>query len=106
MQTNDVGERTEDRLIPVEAMYLIMNLAASDIGWSKISPNLTLPATMSVDYVRVYQRESALNVGCNPPDYPTADEIACRPEEYFGPSEVWVLPACSKIWSRVSISGL
>lgn len=27
--------------------------------------------TMSVDYIRVYQHKDAINVGCDPPDFPT-----------------------------------
>ena len=30
---------------------------------------------MRIDYVRVYQRVGHTNVGCSPPDYPTADYI-------------------------------
>jgi len=36
---------------------------------------MTFPAEMLVDYVRVYQRENQINVGCDPPDYPTANYI-------------------------------
>lgn len=36
---------------------------------------MTFPAEMLVDYVRVYQREDQVNVGCDPPDYPTANYI-------------------------------
>ena len=42
--------------------------------------DLTFPATMSVDYVRVYQDPDNINVGCDPEDYPTADYIStCVP---------------------------
>jgi len=30
---------------------------------------------MKIDYIRVYQPKDARNVGCNPPDFPTADYI-------------------------------
>jgi beta-glucan synthesis-associated protein KRE6 len=33
--------------------------------------HLTFPAVMKVDYVRVYQRKDAINIGCDPPDFPT-----------------------------------
>lgn len=36
---------------------------------------MVFPAEMLVDYVRVYQRDGETNIGCNPPDYPTADYI-------------------------------
>jgi hypothetical protein len=37
--------------------------------------NLEFPATMSVDYVRVYQPKDAINTGCDPKEYPTAAYI-------------------------------
>jgi len=37
--------------------------------------NIVFPATMRVDYVRVYQDPDQINVGCDPEDYPTQDYI-------------------------------
>lgn len=37
--------------------------------------NLEFPAKMLVDYVRVYQREGEVDVGCDPKDHPTGDYI-------------------------------
>lgn len=37
--------------------------------------NLVFPAVLRVDYVRVYQDTDQLNIGCDPPLYPTADYI-------------------------------
>lgn len=38
--------------------------------------NLAFPATMFIDYVRIYQREGVDNgIGCDPSAYPTADYI-------------------------------
>ena len=47
--------------------------------------DLTLPATMSVDYVRVYQDPDNVNVGCDPTDFPTADYISTYAHSYFYP---------------------
>eukprot|EP00878_Enallax_costatus_P016697 GHUV01017520.1.p1 GENE.GHUV01017520.1~~GHUV01017520.1.p1 ORF type:complete len:582 (+),score=86.31 GHUV01017520.1:114-1748(+) len=104
-QTNSAGDSIGDRLIPQEAMYFILNLAMSNKSWSKVSPDLKLPATMSVDYVRVYQRQSAVNVGCSPPDYPTQEEIACNKDEYLAPGEtrLWNLGACGHIGSKDNV---
>ena len=33
--------------------------------------HLTFPATMKVDYIRIYQDPDAINVGCDPVDFPT-----------------------------------
>lgn len=56
-------------------MYMIMNLG---MAWSfnKIDlKHLTFPAIMRFDYIRVYQRSDAINIGCDPKNFPTADYI-------------------------------
>ena len=47
---------------------------------------MTFPAEMLVDYVRVYQRDGEVNVGCSPPDYPTEDYINNHPNAYNNPN--------------------
>jgi beta-glucan synthesis-associated protein KRE6 len=37
--------------------------------------HLSFPAVMKIDYVRVYQEKGAVNVGCDPVDFPTMDYI-------------------------------
>jgi beta-glucanase (GH16 family) len=37
--------------------------------------DLVFPATMKIDWVRVYQPPNAINIGCDPPDFPTAAYI-------------------------------
>jgi hypothetical protein len=32
---------------------------------------LTFPAHMRIDYIRVYQPADAINIGCDPKDFPT-----------------------------------
>lgn len=52
-----------------------MNLGMSP-GFSEIDfVNLPLPGHMYVDYVRVYQYEDEINIGCDPPNYPTSNYI-------------------------------
>lgn len=52
-------------------------------NWQAIDlSTLTFPAEMLIDYVRVYQRKDSVNIGCNPPDYPTADYITRHQEAY------------------------
>lgn len=41
---------------------------------------------MYVDYVRVYQRKGHENIGCDPPDYPTADYINRYAQSRSNPS--------------------
>lgn len=70
------------RPIPQEPMYIIANLGFS-INFGGIDfENIQLPATMLIDYVRVYQPANAKNIGCDPPDYPTADYINKYMEAY------------------------
>ena len=37
--------------------------------------HLQFPAKMRIDYIRVYQRSDQINIGCDPPDFPTAAYI-------------------------------
>ena len=37
--------------------------------------NLVFPATLKIDWIRVYQPANAINLGCDPPDFPTAAYI-------------------------------
>lgn len=106
-QANSNGQSIGDRLIPHEAMYIILNVAMADTSWSRVSDALQYPAVMLVDYVRVWQRAAAINVGCNPPSYPTQQEIACKKEEYLSPAEVeeWKLGVCNNISSQARWRG-
>lgn len=33
--------------------------------------HLTFPTTMQIDWIRVYQPKDAINIGCDPSDFPT-----------------------------------
>lgn len=37
--------------------------------------HLPFPVTMSVDWIRVYQRTDSINYGCDPDDFPTSAYI-------------------------------
>lgn len=50
---------------------------------------MIFPAVMQIDYVRVYQRKGQTNIGCDPPDYPTAKYIADHMDAYT--SAYWQL---------------
>ncbi|PWN38554.1 SKN1-domain-containing protein [Meira miltonrushii] len=78
------------RPIPDEPMYIIMNLAISQgfgyIDWKK----LVFPATMQVDYIRVYQAKDKQNLGCDPLDRPTLNYINKHWEAYTNPNlTIW-----------------
>ena len=55
--------------------YLIMNLGISKKFGAVDFEHLRFPSTMRVDYIRVYQDPNAINVGCDPADFPTAAYI-------------------------------
>ena len=76
LQCDAAGYTVGPRLIPVEPMYILFNLAmASSFGRVDL-PHLKFPSQYQVDYVRVYQPADALNLGCSPPDYPTQQYLA------------------------------
>ena len=52
-----------------------MNLAISN-NFAQIDfADLVFPAVMKVDWVRIYQPKNAINIGCDPKDFPTAAYI-------------------------------
>ncbi|PWN50880.1 concanavalin A-like lectin/glucanase, partial [Violaceomyces palustris] len=75
----EIGQRP----IPQEPMYIILNLGISSsftyVNWRR----LQFPATMLVDYVRVWQDENNVNIGCDPPGFPTAKYIEKHAEAYW-----------------------
>lgn len=54
---------------------MILNLGIAPSFQEPDWMHLQFPAKMLIDYVRVYQREDAINYGCSPSDYPTKDYI-------------------------------
>ena len=52
-----------------------MNLGMSTNFGPVDLDHLPFPVHMRVDYIRVYQPTNARNVGCDPPDFPTAKYI-------------------------------
>lgn len=72
------------RTIPEEPMAIIINFGMSD-SFSTINTTgiaSTLPATMRIDYIRIYQDEDSEMMTCDPPNYPTTEYIAQHPEPY------------------------
>jgi len=79
------GSGVSQRLIPEEPMSIVFNLGMSP-NWQTIDlTTMTFPAEMLIDYVRVYQREGSVNIGCNPQDHPTEDYISNHYEAYTNP---------------------
>lgn len=82
----DQAAEISQRLISREPMSIIMNLAISASFQPVVPSTLTFPSTLLVDYVRVYQRRSAINYGCDPSDYPTSNYINNHLTAYTNPN--------------------
>jgi len=74
------------RPIPQEPMYLIANLGISPNFETPDFSTLTFPTKMRIDWIRVYQPKNAINVGCDPKDFPTAAYINQYLEAYSNPN--------------------
>jgi len=75
-----------DRPIPQEPMYLITNLGISPNFAPPNFAALTFPTKMRIDWIRVYQPKNAVNIGCDPKDFPTAAYINEYIEAYSNPN--------------------
>ncbi|KAF5353241.1 hypothetical protein D9756_007896 [Leucocoprinus leucothites] len=102
----DAETQIEARLVPVEPMYIIANLGFSEnFGWVDFD-NLQLPATMSIDYIRVYQPQDAINIGCDPVEYPTMNYIQTFEEAYTNFNlTLWNSPTYPNEWPKNRLNG-
>ncbi|KAK7045601.1 hypothetical protein VNI00_007434 [Paramarasmius palmivorus] len=82
----DEAVQISARPVPQEPMYIIMNLGMSRNFGPVDFEHLTFPAYMTVDYVRVYQQEGSINIGCDPKDFPTKAYIEQYLESYQNPN--------------------
>jgi len=79
------------RPVPQEPMYILANLGMSTNFGTVDLAHLTFPTTLKLDYVRVYQYPDSINIGCDPPDFPTAAYINAYSEAYTNPNlTTWV----------------
>ncbi|KAJ7595546.1 beta-glucan synthesis-associated [Mycena floridula] len=77
----------DQRPVPQEPMYIIANLGMStSFGGTPDFDNLVFPAIMSIDWIRVYQPKNAINIGCDPEDFPTQAYINQYIEAYTNPN--------------------
>ncbi|EIW64599.1 glycoside hydrolase family 16 protein [Trametes versicolor FP-101664 SS1] len=74
------------RPIPQEPLYLIANLGMSPNFGAIDYDKLQFPTTLRIDWVRVYQDPNNINIGCDPPDFPTAEYIKAYGEAYTNPN--------------------
>ncbi|KAF7288384.1 GH16 domain-containing protein [Mycena chlorophos] len=83
---SDANTQISARPITSEPMYLIMNLGISE-GFGFVDfEHLRFPASMRVDWIRVYQKEGSVNVGCEPDGMPTQAYINEYIEAYTNPN--------------------
>jgi len=76
----NIGQRT----IPMEPMSIITNFGMSP-GFSSLNMTglgTTMPATMRIDYIRIYQFEGEESVTCDPPGFETTEYILRHSEAY------------------------
>jgi len=82
----DPTVEVNDRPITGEPLYIIANVALSNQFVPLDTAHLKFPTTMRIDWVRVYQPKDAINVGCDPKEYPTAAYINQYSEAYNNPN--------------------
>ncbi|GAA5838851.1 hypothetical protein JCM3766R1_004228 [Sporobolomyces carnicolor] len=80
-QQTGIGQR----LIATEPLSINLNLAISKAFQTPNWANLTFPAVLRIDYIRVYQKGSP-KIGCDPPDHPTSDYINRHLDLYTNPN--------------------
>jgi len=90
---------TGKRDIPEEPQYMLFNTAMSDQAGYVHTEDYNLwgdaPYEFKVDYVRYYQRPSAVNTECSPPDYPTADFVEANPTVFANPDPTEMTVECT-----------
>ncbi|KAJ7925309.1 beta-glucan synthesis-associated [Mycena leptocephala] len=74
------------RPVPQEPMYIIANLGMSTNFGPVDLDHLPFPCHLSIDYIRVYQPKGSINIGCDPPAFPTLDYINTYMEAYTNPN--------------------
>jgi beta-glucanase (GH16 family) len=73
------------RVVSQEPMSIVLNFGMSS-GFAALNMSglgALMPATMRIDYIRIYQNEGEESVTCDPPGYMTTDYIQTHPAAYF-----------------------
>ncbi|KAF7303511.1 GH16 domain-containing protein [Mycena indigotica] len=82
----DTASGISARPITNEPLYILVNLGISPAFGFIDFEHLVFPATMRIDWIRVYQRRDAINVGCDPRDMPTQAYINTYIDAYTNPN--------------------
>ncbi|KAK7472555.1 hypothetical protein VKT23_000670 [Stygiomarasmius scandens] len=87
----DSSVQISDRPVPQEPMYLLANLGMSRNFGPVDLDHLEFPTRMLIDWIRVYQDQKHINIGCDPEDFPTTEYINTYIEAYTNPNlTTWV----------------
>ncbi|KAK7044468.1 GH16 domain-containing protein [Favolaschia claudopus] len=81
--TKDDETQIAARPITDEPLYILINLGISHAFGFVDFEHIIFPATMRIDWVRVYQHPDRINIGCDPPEKPTAAYIEAYKEAYL-----------------------
>ncbi|KAJ7703191.1 beta-glucan synthesis-associated protein-domain-containing protein [Mycena rosella] len=84
--TADAAVNISARPVPQEPMYIIANLGMSTNFGPVDLAHQPFPVHLAIEYIRVYQPKSAINIGCNPPEFPTSDYINKYIDAYTNPN--------------------
>ncbi|PWA00196.1 hypothetical protein BB558_003774 [Smittium angustum] len=74
------------RVISEEPMYIIMNLGFSNSFGGIDFEKIIFPASLYVDYIRLYQHPDRIQLSCDPSNRPTAQYIMDHPRAYYNPN--------------------
>ncbi|KAF5325958.1 hypothetical protein D9611_000763 [Ephemerocybe angulata] len=91
------------RPIAQEPMYIIANLGISN-AFGSIESDLAFPATMSIDYIRVYQPIDKVQITCDPEDFPTKAYIDAYIEAYTNPELMTWKQQYGQPWPRNNLT--
>ncbi|KAF8973276.1 glycoside hydrolase family 16 protein, partial [Flammula alnicola] len=101
----DPSVQISARPVSGEPLYLIANLGMSRNFGHVDLRHLPFPAHMKIDYIRVYQPKTAINVGCNPNDFPTEAYINQYIEAYTNPNLTTWVDDYQQAWPKNSFLG-
>jgi beta-glucan synthesis-associated protein KRE6 len=76
------------RVMPEEPMAVVVNFGMSS-GFAYLDTQdleSLMPATMRIDYVRIYQIQGQESVTCDPPGFETTDYISKHVKAYNNPN--------------------
>ncbi|KAF6761286.1 beta-glucan synthesis-associated [Ephemerocybe angulata] len=99
----DADVQISARPVSQEPMYIIVNLGMSRSFGTVDLAHIPFPVHMRLDYIRVYQPSNAINVGCNPKNFPTTKYIRDHIQAYTNPNLTTWVDDYRKPWPKNSL---